>query len=238
MPRVFRFHHPYFEESVRKVLNIYERPIYDTDAKAVEALECDFWFDDGDAETLTEFCNLKRLDIEASGKVLLAIAKLPRLEELAIIGGSIGNEVDFRVFRSLNKLKELTVSGGDYSSMNLCHLEALIELKNLTHLCLHEFGKVDLKPLEEMTWLKYLFCGYAISVENVEVISKLIHLERLELVDFEVENLNFLECLPETTEIKILGMEIKQKYDLTRLERFKVRDINENTVAGEWIAEY
>lgn len=29
-----------------------------------------------------------------------------------------------------------------------------------------------------------------------------------------------------------------QKYDLTRLERFKVRDINENTVAGEWIAEY
>lgn len=238
MARVLEFHHPYFEESVRKALNIYDRPILDTDAKMLEELECDFWFENEDAETLTAFCNLKRLDIEVSGEVLPAIAKLSLLEELAIVGGSTNNEVDFQTFSALTKLRKLTVSGGDYSSMNLCHLEALVELKNLTHLWLHEFGKVDLKPLEEMTWLKFLFCGYAVAVENVEAISKLIHLECIELVDFEVEDLCFMESLPETTEIEILGMKINRKYDLNRLNRFKVRDISENTVAGEWVAGY
>ena len=236
MPTELKFSNKRFEETVRQALNICDRPIYDSDAILIERLECDFWFDEKDCEVLRAFSNLKELGIEGGSWLLPAISTLAQLEVLYLTGGNDENGVDFRSFFPLKALTKLMVSGGAYSSMNLRHLEALVELKNLTDLCLHEFGNVDLKPLENMVWLKSLFCGYAASVENVEIIRNLVHLEYLELVDFEVEDLCFVEASPETMELTIGGLRIKQQYDLTRLKRFKTHDIYENTVAGQWIS--
>ena len=235
MPKELNFHNAYFEGTVRKALNIYERPILDTDAEILEELDCDFWFDQEDCEILIAFRNLRILGINAGAWALPSISCLSRLEELYLTGGNDGNGVDFRSFLPLARLKNLTVSGGLYSSMNLCNLEALAELKNLTNLWLHEFGKVDLKPLEKMDSLEHLFCGYADSVENVEVIGKLVHLKSLELVDFEVDNLEFLDTLPDAVCLELGGMSIHKDYDLSKLSRFEKLDMYENTVAGKWI---
>lgn len=234
MPDALRFCDKRFEETVRQALNIYDRPVYDSDAALLEKLDCGFWFDEEDCEALRAFTNLKELSIDGGAWLLPAIGSLSKLEVLYLTGGDDEEGVDFRNFLPLTSLTTLMVSGGARSDMNLCHLEALTELKNLTDLCLHEFGSVDLKPLENMVWLKRFFCGYAAAVANVEIIRNLVHLEYLELVDFEVEDLCFVEALPETMELTIGGMRIKQKYDLSRLERFKEREMFENTVAGEW----
>lgn len=234
MPDALKFFDKRFEETVRAALNIYDRPVYDSDAVLLEKLDCDFWFNEADCEVLSAFTNLKELSIDGGDWLLPAIAGLPKLEVLYLTGGAGEEGVDFRNFLPLTSLTTLVVSGGARSHMNLCHLEGLTELKNLTDLCLHEFGCVDLKPLENMVWLKRFFCGYADSVANAGVIRNLVHLEYLELVDFEVEDLCFIEALPETMKLTIGGMRIKQKFDLSRLERFKEREMFENTVAGEW----
>jgi hypothetical protein len=47
------------------------------------------------------------------------------------------------------------VSGGDYSDIKFNRLDALIPLRNLEELILHEFGPVDLAPLEKVSQLKH-----------------------------------------------------------------------------------
>lgn len=235
MPVELKFHSHDFEETVRQTLAIFDRPVFDTDAERLETLNCDFWFDEEDCQTLRAFCNLRVLDIEGGSWLLPAISSLSYLKELYLIGGDDESGVDFRYFQSLKELSTLMVSGGAYSGMNLCHLESLAELTNLTDLRLHEFGNVDLKPLENMPWLKRLFCGYANTVENVEVIRKLVHLESLELIDFELKDLCFVDVLPPEMEICLGGLTVKQPYDLKQLERFTKRDLYENTVAGVYV---
>ena len=48
------------------------------------------------------------------------------------------------------------VSGGDYSNIKFKRLEALVQLSHLEELILHEFGPMDLAPLEKMKQLKHI----------------------------------------------------------------------------------
>ena len=66
----------------------------------------------------------------------------------------------------MRELTYLMVSGGDYSDIKFNNLDALVQLSHLEELLLHEFGPVDLAPLERMPQLKHFSLLYTDSAHN------------------------------------------------------------------------
>lgn len=226
------FHNHDFEEVIRNTLQVYDRPLCTSDAASVLALDgSDFWMDEEDYETLAAFCNLKELYVEAFPAILPFIGKLTQLESLSLVLNA--DTVDLRYIADLKKLKQLFVSGGDYSSMNILHLDALTEMDDLEELSLHEFGSVDLKPLEKMTQLTCFFCGYANQVQHLSSVATLTNLTELRLVDIKAESLDFLDSLPDTIELDLCGTKVLKNYDLQKLKRFAKYDLSEMIIAGK-----
>ncbi len=216
------------EQAVRDELLIYDRPITTADALNVFNLDCsDFSFDARDYEALKAFKNLVSLDINTRADELNFLNFLPLLEVLYLETWSTDNYVDFNCFSNLKSLRTLTVSGGLYSDIQFRNLEGLKTLKNLKSLTLHEFGDVDLSPLREMPWLEDFCCCYGCCVENVSAISSIVNLKGLSLIDFEVDNLEFLDAFSDELVVELSAMRVKQGIDYSKLSRFTKGDFDD-----------
>ena len=136
----------------------------------------------------------------------------------------------------MTDLTSLMVSGGDYSDIKFNELDALIPLRNLEKLLLHEFGPVNLAPLEKMPQLKHFSLLYTDSAQNIETIGKLRWLESLVLRGLYVDNLDFLDSLPDHIELELCGIGIygRKEVDVLKWKRFKKRDICEIEVKDQW----
>ena len=229
------FHNSEFEKEVRKQLNIFDRTITDADALLVN--ELDLTLDYAiykDLTTLLHFKNLKSLALEMGCQDDKFWKNFPKLEDLCWI--TWGANVDFSIFSCLHNLKFLTVSGGDYSSIAFEKLEALVPLEKLEYLQLHEFGPVDLAPLENMKQLKTLLVRYSDEVKNIEVIGTMTQLKTLHLDGLLVDNLDFLDTLPDDLDIEMCGNQIlgTKTVDVSKWKRFKKRDICEIQVKDQY----
>lgn len=213
------FHHREFELAVREDTKSYGRPIEEPDLLQVEHLDCsNFSFLHEDLETLKKCRSLKALNISIGMIDLDFLAAFPMLEELDLVYW--GQAVDFRAFSCLKELRSLSVSGGDDSSIPFIETDALTTMKNLSSLTFHEFGDVDLGFLENMPWLEAFFCGWPNEVSNISSIGKLIHLQSLSLMDIRLNNLDFLDNLPDTVELDWCVDIAKEGYEPEKLQRF------------------
>ena len=227
------FHNSEFEKEVRKQLNIFNRAITDADALLVNELDLTLDYDI-DLPTLLHFKNLKSLTLEMGYHDDKLWENFPKLEDLCWI--TWGGKIDFSIFSCLHNLKFLTVSGGDYSSIAFEKLEALIPLKKLEYLQLHEFGPVDLAPLGNVKQLKTLLVRYSDEVKNIEVIGTMAQLKTLCLNGLWIDNLDFLDTLPDELDIEMCGIHTfgTKTVDVSKWKRFKKRDICEIEVKDQY----
>ena len=228
------FCHPEFEQEVRECLKVFDRELTDADAVLVKELDLtNFDFKDEDVETLLLFSNLTSLSINIGQQNSSFWNHFSKLQDLYWC--CWGFEVDFAVFSNMKDLTYLMVSGGDYSDIKFNGLDALIPLHHLEELLLHEFGPVDLAPLERMPQLKHVSLLYTDSAQNIETIGKLHWLESLTLCGLYVDNLDFLDLLPDSIELDMCGIEIygRKEVDVHKWKRFKKRDICEIEVKDQ-----
>lgn len=228
------FHQREFELAVREDTGIFGRPIEELDLLQVEHLDCStFDFLHEDLGTLELCKSLKILNINIGMVSLDFLSAFPMLEDLDLVYW--GQSVDFRAFSGLQKLKSLMVSGGDYSSIPLIETDALTTLKNLSSLTFHEFGNVDLGFLENMPWLEEFICGWANKVLNISSIGKLIHLQNLTLMDICLDNLGFLDNLPDSVMLDWSVEIVKDGYEPEKLRRFSKSVIRSELECGQYI---
>ena len=228
------FHHEEFELAVREDTSILDRPIEEADLLQIKLLDCsNFDFLHEDLETLEKCKALKTLAINIGMIGLDFLSSLPMLEDLYLVYW--GREVDFRAFSCLHKLKSLFVSGGEISNIPFVETDALKTMKNLSSLSFHEFGSVDLSFLENMQWLEEFFCGWADEVSNISAISKLVHLRSLTLMDICLDNLDFLDNLPDTVELEWSVEIARDSYAPEKLGRFFKSEIRSVFEADEYI---
>ena len=192
-------------------------------------------FDPDYLDTLCLFHNLKSLAICIHAEDLSFLSSFPQLEDLDLVCWNKRNCVDFKYFACLKELSYLHVSGGDISNIAYRNLDALTELKHFRDLTLHEFGEVDLAPLAKMPWIESFFCGYADRVIHPEAIGQISGLKELVLIDFEVDNLDFLDQLDSDLSLDLCGIRSKDIFRPEQLKRFRKVDISESTFADqEW----
>ena len=229
------FFHSEFEQEVRERLSIFDRDITEKDALLVSKLDLtNFDFKDEDIETLLLFSNLRSLSINIGEQDSFFWSHFPRLQDLYWC--CWGSEIDFEVFSNMKDLSSLIISGGDYSSIKFIGLDSLTKLNHLEELILHEFGPVDLAPLENMPRLKHLSLLYTDSAQNIETIGKLCWLESLTLRGLYVDNLDFLDSLPNHINLELCGIESygRKEIDVLKWKRFKKRDICEISIKNPY----
>ena len=193
-------------------------------------------FDPEYFDILCLFHNLKSLALDLTTRDLSFLASFPHLEELFLIDECVREFLDFKCFACLIELSDLCVSGGDISGTDYRNLDALTGLKRLRDLALHEFGEVDLAPLAKMPWIESFFCGYADRVIHPEAIGQISGLKELELVDFEVDNLDFLDQLDSDLSLDLCAIRSKDFFRPEQLKRFRKVDISESTFADhDWV---
>lgn len=235
MPKEIVFKHDGFEYEVRNELNIFDRPVIDTDLKNITELDLtNFDFCDCDNYILSLCENLESLAIDTCDENLDFLRPLTRLEKFDIVSFPHSNFFDFSHLEHLKKLNMLRVSGGDVSDIDFFNVDALTSLPNLKELHFHEFGGVDLSPLRQMKQLEFFFCGFADEVRNIDALKDLTNLSHLELIDIEVDNLDFLDNFPDDIEIE-LCLNVCGNADFTKLKRFTNSDIYEMRLNGRYI---
>lgn len=204
------FRHPEFEQEVRERLSVFDRDLTAADALLVRELDLtNFDFEDDDIETLFLFSNLASLSINLDQQGPYFWNHFSKLR--ALYWCCRGFEIDFAVFSNMKDLAYLMVSGGDYSSIKFNGLDSLIQLTHLEELILHEFGSVDLAPLDNMPQVKHFSLLYADLAQNIETIGKLYWLESLDLCGLCMDNLDFLDSLPDHVELELCGIKIYGK---------------------------
>lgn len=224
-----QFHHPGFEYEVRSNLGKPDEPITEEDALRVTKLDLsDFEFLQEDRNTLVLFKNLTSLDIDIGYTPSEYWHNFPKLKHFSLCYW--GGNVDFTSFQKMTDLEMLWVSGGDYSSIDYLNLEALVALRQLHYLELHEFGKVDLLPLSKMPQLNSFALRYADKVENNEIIGSMCQLKELVLDGLYVNSLDFLDSLPDMLQLEMCGNHVYGGVDAARWKRFSKHDICEISV--------
>lgn len=237
MPKELVFNNSEFEKEVRTQLQIFDRPILDTDALTITELDCLEIHTCDDLDNISEFKNLELLTISTSADELDFLNNLTKLKELYLECWSGKGVVDFNKFSHLSDLQSLTVSGGDYSSIKLINIESLINLKKLETLFFHEFGYVDLLPLKDLQQLKSFSCEFGQKVDNIDVIKYLVNLNSLSLVAISVDNLSFLDDFPSDMNLDVYSIIIREGIDSEKLSRFKDIDLEELTIYNELFGE-
>jgi Leucine-rich repeat (LRR) protein len=215
------FVNPRFEEVVREGLQVFGRPITEEDALALEELDLsDVDFDEADYATLSAFKNLKDLGVSSHAGILSAIASLPKLESLLVECWTLEKGVDLSALSPLHNLRYLFITGGDVSNMDILHTEVLTEMKQLEEVSFHEFGSVDLQFLRDMPQIKTFFCGWANRIEHIDAIGFLTNLKSLTMIYVDMDNLDFLDTLPEDIEIELCALKVKEGIQMEKLVRF------------------
>ena len=225
----------HFERAVRRTLNKWEGPITEIDLFHIKELDCgDFDVEPEDFHLISAFRNLESLDININSEYLDVVRPLKKLADLYV--ETWPGPVDLGIFAALEQLECLGISGGLISSMDLCNASQLKRLKKLTALTFHEFGSVDLAFLRDMPELRDFSCGWANEIYNASAIGSLKNLESLSLCGEPIENLDFLDELPDSVYLDICGLDILDPdYDVNKLFRFKKHDICEVTIADETV---
>ena len=228
------FNNKKFESIVREILNIKCGSITEIDALSVRSLEMsNFSFYNSDIPTLCSFVNLEILDICLSTSDLSFLGQLPNIKELSIEFEA--DTFDFRYLSNLSELSSLVISGGDLSSFDLIYLDALTELQELKSLWIHEFGTIDLTPIERIGSLEELLVGYGNSIEGITNIPRLKNLDTLTLCGLQLNDLDFLDDLPDSVSLDLCGIEIKRPLNIKKLSRFKKPEISYISVNSERI---
>lgn len=223
------FHHHEFEYEVRDKLGIPSDPITEEDALRVTELDLtNFEFLQEDRDTLALFKNLISLYIDIGYTPSEYWHHFQKLKYFSLCYW--GGNVDFVSFQKMTDLEMLWVSGGDYSSIDYLNLDTLVDLTHLHYLELHEFGTVDLLPLSKMPQLKSFALRYANKVKNIEIIGSMCQLEELVLDGLYVDNLDFLDSLPDTVQLEMCGNHVYGSVDATKWKRFSEHDIREISV--------
>ena len=226
------FNHYEFEAEVREKLGIYDRPITEEDAALATKLDLsNFDFLQEDKAILSLFKNLTSLDINIGHTTPDFWSNFSKLKHLYLC--CWGPSFDFSSFEKMQDLEMLRVSGGDYSSIDYLNLDALVELKHLRYLELHEFGTVDLLPLGNMPQLKTFALRYANIAINIEVIGTMSQLEELVLDGLYVDSLDILDTLPDTLRLEMCGNHVYGGVDAAKWKRFAEHDICEISVGDQ-----
>ena len=230
------FHHREFEYEVRSALGVWDRPVTQEDALRVTELDLwNFAFLEEDKDTLCMFTALTSLDINIGSADPVFWSSFPKMKQLYLC--CWGPCVDLASFRDMADLERLWVSGGDFSDIDYLNLEALTGLKHLSYLDLHEFGTVDLRPLEDMPQLKTFEVRYAKGVRNIGAIGSMRQLEKLVLDGLYVDDLDFLDALPDTLRLEMCGIRVRGEVDPAKWKRFTEHDICEISV-GDQLFDY
>ena len=234
MPTGLFFHHHMFELNVREALNRPDGPISAEEVAGITELFCnDFDFDPDDLDTLKMFVNLESLSIHIGNIDLSFFSAFQKLRTFSLFYWSDQYVIDFSGFADMPVLETLYVCGGDISSINLINLTALESCKHLKKLCLIEFGTVDLSFLKHMPSLESFICGYGDQVKGIESIGMLPKLRRLELDQIEIENLDFLDSLPDELTLDLCACEVHEGIDLKKMQRFSKLALCDMTVNGK-----
>ena len=227
------FHQREFEYEVRNKLQVFDRSITSEDARTITELDLtNFDFLVEDKEVLCCFNSLTSLGINIGTTTPDFWWHFPKLRNLYLC--CWGDVVDFESFRKMTDLGTLCVSGGDLSDIDYINLTALQELSQLAMLELHEFGSVDIAPLASMTQLKCFALRYADKVQNIEAIGSMVFLEELVMDGLWIDNLNFLDTLPESVKLEMCGIHLFHNVDVRKWKRFSNRDICEIEVKNEY----
>lgn len=235
-----QFHEPRFEEKVRETLKTFDRDLVLADLKEILELDCsEFIMLRDDYAILAECTALRTLYLEAWPDILPVVGSLTQLQELQMTCIEFRCDFDLRELTGLRKLETLSLSGGDWSTMNFLHIEALSVLQHLRSLGFHEFGSVDLLPLTELPHLDTFFCGWGKDVKHIETVVQLPNLKHLSLIDAEVKSMDFLDELDENVFVELCGIRTSREYNIRKLKRFRQRNICELTIAGKeyWMWE-
>jgi len=223
MTQFLVFHNKEFENIVRELLFAFERELTLDDALLVDELDLsDFYFKEEDFETLFLFTNLKTLSINLdSGICARGFGDL--------FWTYWGNPIDFKVFSNMKNLNFLRVFGREDYDIPFKNLDALISLKKLERLELHNFGPVNFSPLSKMTQLKTLALHHNIRLQNISAISDMMQLQELILEHVYIENIEFLDYLPDAIYLNMNHIELlsSTNLDVKKWKRFKKRDIHE-----------
>jgi len=217
------FHSNEFKKVVQEVLCVFDREITTEDALLVEELDLsEFYFKKEDFETLFLFANLNALSIHLDSRICIKGFR-------DLFWTYCGEDIDFCVFRNMNKLKSLCVFGGEDYDIPFINLDKLIPLEKLEHLELHNFGPVDLFPLCKMPQLKVLELHKNRHAQNISSLCEIMWLKELILENIFVENLEFLDYLPDDLYLKMNHIEIltSSNLDVRKWRRFKKRNIYE-----------
>lgn len=223
------FHHREFEEEVRSALRIYDRPITEEDALLITELDLsNFDFLQADRDALALCKNITSLDINIGYTSPEFWHNFPKLKHFYLC--CWGANVDFASFQKMVDLEMLWVSGGDVSNIDYLNLEAIMDLKHLHYLELHEFGTVNLLPLRNMPQLKSFALRYANKAFNIDTIGSMRQLDELRLDGLYVDDLEFLDSLPDSVRLEMCGNHVYKGVDPQKWKRFAKHDICEISV--------
>ena len=238
MAKEYYLHSNHLEHEVRKKLNIPEgRPIMDDDLKKVTQAVFEWEVTGKDAELLYGLTGVKELCVDTSEKPLF-LKNMPDLEDLDIKYFGDG-EIDCNHFTHLEHLKALCIAGEMMQTIPVINTDSLAKLSSLKELTLFDLKDVDLGFLEQMTQLESFSCEFINGIKNVEAIGFLKELKYLSLVDFDVEDIEFLKPVDNEVELDICSLWFPEGFDESKLEelnRFKHCQICELWVGTRQIA--
>ncbi|MCK0159435.1 hypothetical protein [Allomuricauda sp. F6463D] len=183
---------------------------------------------------LKKFSNtphLSALEINLSKiESLDGVEKITKLKELKITGSSHIKSIDSLTQVSNKRLKKLEIS----SSNDFTGLEGLSNLTALQSLTFDGISHLDCATLEKNTALKNLSIKRVDKMTNQESLSKLTNLKSLEILYIgAIDNLNFLSDLPNLEKLQLLPWFVKVKKGYLPLIQ-KFRALNKLKTLFKW----
>ena len=234
MPNHLVFYGREFETTVREILRNPEGPVTDRDVSAVAALDCAaFPFHPLDIDALKRFTRLESLRISVGNRTDLAfLGAFPRLRTLSVSCCTAFGAPDLRALASLAGLETLEVSGGLFSGADLLFPASPPGLKVLTRLSLLDLGTADLAFLAHTQRLAHFSCAYTDRLLHADRLGSLRALRSLSLTDVNLQDLRFLDPLPDETSVRLFGCRVAAETDVDRLLRFSAVELRGTTVNG------
>ncbi len=188
---------------------------------------------------INDLSNILELDASQKGiKSLNGLGNLINLEKLNLTDNEV---LDIEPLRNLTELKELYLTNCNIKELtsiknltnlerlyignfrrgrtyfnkytDLKALEKLIKLKELNIQCM----SINLEGIEYLSELESLSLYYNLNLKNIEKLSNLVNIKKLDISYTDVSDINSLKLLTELTEVNISNSEIT---DISVLSKF------------------